>query len=115
MIICSTAFVRDVKMEIPNIHTTVMAKEKEVENYSQIQSLNAILVSLQEGTKALQSKEKINTLSKIVMDAERATVYGVFDAERNMVDQIKPLSPELDTSSMNAFKKGIDNQVVDIM
>ncbi|XLS77980.1 hypothetical protein HN51_062205, partial [Arachis hypogaea] len=55
--------------------------------------------------------EKNNsTLAKTAKNVEQAAIYVVFDAEKNIFNQIKLLAPELDKFSVSAFKKGVDRQ-----
>ncbi|QHO13364.1 uncharacterized protein LOC107642100 isoform X3 [Arachis ipaensis] len=137
----SAAFVRDVEKEIPSFRSKIASKEKELQTSAiQIQILNATLASLQEDNRKLRESvksleedkktsvsrvkdsmkkvvemEKNNsTLAKTVENAERAAIDGIFDAEKNIFNQIKLLAPELDISSVSAFKKVMDGQVVDI-
>ncbi|XLS59044.1 hypothetical protein HN51_008799, partial [Arachis hypogaea] len=55
--------------------------------------------------------EKNNsTLAKTAENAEQAAIDAIFDAEKNILNQIKLLAPELDISSVSAFKKVMDGQ-----
>ncbi|QHO33844.1 uncharacterized protein DS421_9g261840 [Arachis hypogaea] len=136
------AFVRDVEKEIPSFRSKIASKEKELQtSATQIQILNTTLASLQEDNRKLQESikslgedkktsasqvkdlmikvveiEKNNsTLAKTAENAERAAIDGIFDAEKNILNQIKLLALELDISSVSAFKKVMDGQVVNIM
>ncbi|QHO43155.1 uncharacterized protein [Arachis hypogaea] len=135
MLLRSAAFVRDVEKEILSFRSKIASKEKELHtSATQIQILNTTLASLQEDNRKLQesiksleedkktSEKKVveieknnSTLAKTAENAEQAAIDAIFDAEKNILNQIKLLAPELDISSVSAFKKVMDGQVVNIM
>ncbi|KAL4373263.1 hypothetical protein AHAS_Ahas05G0064300 [Arachis hypogaea] len=57
--LCSTTYVRDVEVEISNLRTEFMAKDKQIDNVnSQVKSLNASLATFQEKHTTFQGKLK---------------------------------------------------------
>ncbi|QHO41133.1 uncharacterized protein DS421_5g143070 [Arachis hypogaea] len=142
MLLHSTAYVRDVKVEISNLRVEFATKDKEITNTnSQVKILNASLAVLQEEQTTLRGEvtnlkeakssldlkvehlkkqisklmTQIEILDTSVKRAERVAMDGVFDAEQNILDQIRLLAPDLDVSTVNAFKKMVDGKIVEIL
>ncbi|QHO53203.1 uncharacterized protein DS421_2g45830 [Arachis hypogaea] len=142
MLLSLDTFIRDDEKEVLNHHSKFITKDKELKrSAAQIQSLNASLASLQEENTTLQRKIKsleeakktfetklenlnkqvaelmkeVESLNKSVKYAEQDVVDELFDADHNIQEQIKVLAPDLDTSSISAFKKVIDGKMIEIL
>ncbi|XLT29611.1 hypothetical protein HN873_060903 [Arachis hypogaea] len=121
MLLHSAAYVRDAKIEIGNLCFYFLSKDKVITDAnSQIQKLNSTVTSLLEKQTSLEAEvktlkeakttfdlrgenlkkqvfeliERINGLELSVRKAEQAVVDGAFDAERNILDQIKLRAPD---------------------
>ncbi|KAL4287015.1 hypothetical protein AHAS_Ahas19G0143900 [Arachis hypogaea] len=140
MLLQSLTYIRDVDMEISNLHSEFMAKDKETDKVnSQVKNLNASLAALQEEQTTFQvevtnlkeakssSDMKVENLKKHVFKlitqietldtsfkrAKRAAMDRVFDVEQNILDQIRLLSPDLDVFEVSSFKKVVDVKIVE--
>ncbi|KAL4329719.1 hypothetical protein AHAS_Ahas13G0328200 [Arachis hypogaea] len=110
MLFRSATYIQDAELEIFNLCSGFLSKDKEI-------AVKTSTDSKAENLKKQVSEfvAKIEQLKLSVQKAERAVVDGIFDAERNILNQIKLIASNLDVFKVNAFKKVVDGKVVSIM
>ncbi|KAL4315255.1 hypothetical protein AHAS_Ahas15G0166800 [Arachis hypogaea] len=142
MLFHSATYVQDAEIETSNLRSDFLSTDKIIADANiQIQKLNTLVTTLQERQASLENKvkslkeakaasdekgenmkkqvseliRKIEELKLSVQKVECVAVDGVFDVEQNILDQIKPRTPDLEISEVDVFKKVVDGKVVSVL
>ncbi|QHO11260.1 uncharacterized protein DS421_15g496590 [Arachis hypogaea] len=142
MLLRSATYIRDVEKEISIFRSEVLEQEKDLkEARLEVENLNRSVKTLREEKQSIEAKfktleeakatsvikkekykkqiselmQRVDELSLSVRKIEQAVVDVAFDIEKNMLDQIKLIAPDLDASNVGVFKKVVDRKIVDII